>query len=51
MKTRINVPLPAQVSREAQTLLENIKKRLGKICNLHRTIDHFSQANRRCFIY
>jgi hypothetical protein len=44
MKTRINVPLPAQVSREAQTLLENIKKRLGKICNL-------SQANRRCFIY
>jgi hypothetical protein len=40
MKTHINVPLPAQVSREAQTLLENIKKRLGKISNLYATIGH-----------
>ncbi|MET3980290.1 putative peroxidase-related enzyme [Mucilaginibacter sp. UYP25] len=44
MKTHINVPLPEEVSPESQILLENIKKRAGKIPNLYATIGHSSHA-------
>lgn len=44
MKTRINVPTPGQINADAQILLEDIKKRAGKIPNLYATIGYSSHA-------
>ena len=44
MKTKINLPAPEQVNADAQILLDDVKKRAGKIPNLYATIGYSSHA-------
>ncbi|RYY37913.1 MAG: carboxymuconolactone decarboxylase family protein [Sphingobacteriaceae bacterium] len=44
MKTKIKLPASEQIDAEAQILLDDIKKRAGKIPNLYATIGYSSHA-------
>ena len=44
MKTKINLPAPEQINADAQILLDDVKKRAGKIPNLYATIGYSSHA-------